>query len=174
MSQSQFKAKPRSKNDLKMFAFGLRSALEMEDVPQIDIIRILEHDLLGAFGEALELEIVDVSEMEEYALYRFDLNKIIIREDVYIAAANMNPRHRFTIAHEIGHLFLHKHVKQLARSDVKRKIFEDPEWQANVFAAEFLAPTHLIGDLSPSEIASTFGISNQAALKRFNDVQNNR
>ncbi|WP_214857975.1 ImmA/IrrE family metallo-endopeptidase [Exiguobacterium sp. s191] len=174
MSQSQFKAKPRSKRDLREFAFGLRSALEMEDVPQIDIIRILEHDLLGAFGESLELEIVETCEMEEYALYRFDLNKIIIREDVYLAAANMNPRHRFTIAHEIGHLFLHKNVKQLARSDVKRKIYEDPEWQADVFAAEFLAPSHLLGNLSPSEIASTFGISRQAALKRFNDVQNNK
>lgn len=170
MSQSQYKASPVSIKDLRTYAFLLRQAMNMENTLQIDIIRVLEHNMISAFGESFELEVVETHTMPDYALYLPESNKMLIREDVYLAAASMNARHRFTIAHEIGHLLLHRNVK-LARSDGERKIYEDPEWQANVFAAEFLAPAHLIGGMSAAEISLAFGISKQAATNRYNSIK---
>lgn len=173
MSQSQYKANPISIKDLTTYAFLLRQAINMENTFQIDIIRVLEHNMISAFGDSFEMEVVEANSMSNYALYLPESNKMLIREDVYLAAASMNARHRFTIAHEIGHLLLHRNVK-LARTDRARKIYEDPEWQANVFAAEFLAPTHLIGEMSVTEISLAFGISRQAATNRYNSIQRMR
>ncbi|WP_214889816.1 ImmA/IrrE family metallo-endopeptidase [Exiguobacterium sp. s142] len=174
MSHSHYKTKPRSRKDLRMFAYILRQALGYSDLARLDIVRVLEHDLVKVFGDDFEYEVVEVDEMEEYAICLPDLCKIIIREDVYVEAAKGYVRHRFTIAHEIGHLFLHHDVKKLARIGGKLpdlKVFENPEWQANEFAGEFLAPSHLIGNLSVEEIATTFNVSKQVAIKRYNNVR---
>jgi len=65
-------------------------------------------------------------------------------------------RQRFTIAHEIGHMLLHKgvevHVDRTfrinLRDDVSSQAVDPEEIEANRFAAELLMPEHmLIGDL---------------------------
>ena len=62
-------------------------------------------------------------------------------------------RQRFTIAHEIGHLLLHKgkeiHVDQTVlsmnlRDDVSSKAVDRDEIEANRFAAELMMPTHFL------------------------------
>lgn len=73
-----------------------------------------------------------------------------IREDVYNGACQGKGRDRFTIGHEFAHLLLHDNlVLGLARVDknIKVEIYRDPEWQANVFAGEFLIPTDCIGGM---------------------------
>jgi Zn-dependent peptidase ImmA (M78 family)/transcriptional regulator with XRE-family HTH domain len=72
---------------------------------------------------------------------------------------------RFSAAHELGHLLLH-HDEEPGTHAVER--------QANVFAAEFLAPATEIADLLPSnvdwkrllDLKQTWGISMQALLYR--------
>ena len=39
----------------------------------------------------------------------------------------------------------------------------DPEWQADEFAAELLAPGYLIKDMSVEDVSDKFGISYQCA-----------
>lgn len=71
-------------------------------------------------------------------------------------------RKRLTLAHELGHLVLHNGVAT-----------EDPEREANEFAAEFLMPAHVIKpDLRPAtlghlrDLKRVWGVSMQALFER--------
>jgi hypothetical protein len=75
---------------------------------------------------------------------------LIMTPGVYEAMLDGDGRARFTAAHEIGHGVLHakeitheiahRRVEGLyRRSDIRA--FENPEWQANAFAAALLMPT---------------------------------
>ena len=70
------------------------------------------------------------------------------REDIWVISVNQNhheKRRRFTIAHELGHFFLHGNNQSdfwdettvLFRNNVDSNSME---WQANRFAAELLMP----------------------------------
>ena len=92
-------------------------------------------------------------------------NTIKIREDVYERAYAGYGRDRLTIAHEIGHLILHKPENiSLTRADnVAIPAYLNPEWQANAFAGELLAPYDVIQGKSLMEISNTFGVTVDAA-----------
>lgn len=71
-------------------------------------------------------------------------------------------RYRWTLAHELGHVVLHNQF-----------VDEDPEQQANDFAAEFLMPEHLISPLLHHvtmgrllDLKREWGVSMQAILER--------
>ena len=85
-------------------------------------------------------------------------------------------RQRFTLAHELGHYFLHRNICKnfddnyvFTRADEK----SDPiEWEANRFAAEFLMPEDIFrqmvvkGVTSVDDIADQFGVSTMAVRIR--------
>lgn len=174
MTQSQYKTKPLSRKDIRDIAFVLRGIFGQGKNMNLDIIGVLEAGMFNFFGETYELEIVDKNEMHEYALYLPDIKTIVIREDVYEQALEGNPRHRFTIAHEIGHAVLHNDIRKLARIEGKLpsiKAYEDPEWQANEFAGELLAPAQLIANLTVSEIVDQCGVSWSVASHRYNNIR---
>ena len=129
----------------------------------VDIVRILE--TLQDYG--VEIEIAPVHEMANKHGQTYPAkSKIVIREDVYERACDGHGRDRLTIAHEIGHLILHSTDKiSLARVEKEYEvpICCDPEWQANAFAGELLAPFRFIKGLSISEIQRQYGVSEQAA-----------
>ena len=93
-----------------------------------------------------------------------------IREDVYERATMGVPRDIFTIAHEIGHALLHDDIEEiaLARNDENIKAYENPEWQANTFAGELIAPSDTVKGLSVEEIASIYNCSLQVAEIQLN------
>ena len=174
MTQSQYKTKPLSRKDIRMLAFVLREVFGQGNVLHLDIIGALEKGMFKIFDEVYELEVVGKGEMSEYALYLPDIKTIVVREDVYDQALEGNPRHRFTIAHEIGHAVLHNDIKKLARIDGKIpeiKAYEDPEWQANEFAGEFLAPAHLIANLTIEQIVEHCGVSLSVATHRYKNIR---
>lgn len=90
---------------------------------------------------------------------------------------------RFTVAHEMGHAQLH--AKELAfgsfpfRNQVtfarrsRIRAFEDPEWQANTFAAAILMPMKSLrvlqdqGQLNANELMKVFRVSWPAANRRI-------
>jgi hypothetical protein len=98
-----------------------------------------------------------------------------LSEHTYNAACRDEPRARFTCIHELGHIVL-AHARTLNRETPGRNIqaFEDSEWQANTFAAEFLMPLHLIqaaGMKSAAEIMLEFHASEPAAEVRIKKLQ---
>jgi Zn-dependent peptidase ImmA (M78 family) len=103
-------------------------------------------------------------------------NRIRIREDVYERACNGYGRDRLTMAHELGHLLLHRvEMITLAREDGDILPYKDPEWQANAFAGELLGLYEYIKDMSIIDIASHYGITEKAAsIQRRNPLINVR
>jgi hypothetical protein len=98
-----------------------------------------------------------------------------------------DPQARFTAAHEFGHAQLHgkdqalgtfpfrDHITFAYRSRIRA--FEDPEWQANSFAAAILMPIktmrvlHDQGNLTSNCVMEIFKVSWPAANRRILRLQ---
>jgi hypothetical protein len=59
------------------------------------------------------------------------------------------------------------HSISFARGKIPR--YRDPEWQANTFAGELMAPYELVKDMSAEEIAVKCKMSRQAAKIQYNE-----
>lgn len=155
------KAEPRSKKNIENIVKKLKEDCKISSAKEVDILRIL--DLLTIKYD-YDYEVVTDEKLNKSIYAETDLinKKIYIKESVYEQACLENPRDRFTIAHEIGHLVLHTERIILCRGEEIKK-YESPEWQANVFAAEFLAPKSEIKNLTEEEIAKTYKVSRSVA-----------
>jgi hypothetical protein len=95
---------------------------------------------------------------------------------------------RFTAAHEIGHVSMHsstltkmktlsQYEAALARATASHNYFVDSEFQANIFAAAFLAPDEGLcflerhGKLHVDTVMKTFGMGRKAATARIENYQ---
>lgn len=165
-------ATPRSRISIREYATLVRKSLDIENAFEFPIMFFLEHVLEEIF-EGFCYDIVPDEEMGNRAGETFpELNLIKIKESVYEGALRGNPRDRFTIAHEIGHLFLHRPGSvSYARADKKIKPYQDPEWQANTFAGELLVPMDLIRGLSANHIADKCKVSFQVANIQLNSIK---
>ena len=151
---------PMSRNDIRNFVKDFRHILGLDDVLCFPIVHFIEW-CLPRLG--MNYEIQAVEEMRDtYGLTNTKRNILYIREDVYRRAVEGSPRDRFTLCHELGHFLLHTPDRvSFARGDIPA--FRNPEWQANTFAGELMAPYHLTCHMSVDEIADKCGMSRQAA-----------
>ena len=167
------KVPPLNKQSIKHKARIIRDKLfKLHPSESIDLSRTLEHKL-HLLGVTYEIwEIVDMPDVE--ALTNPDAMTIILREDTYDALCNSNHpkfrRARFTVAHEIGHLFLHEGFA-LARGAIQHEHYEDSEWQADTFAAELLMPTEECLGLTIEEIQAKFLVGYKAAKYKFESLK---
>lgn len=111
-----------------------------------------------------------------YSPFEGDISGMVFRDNARVVIGVNSLHHpnrqRFTIAHEIGHMLLHKgvevHVDRAfrinLRNDVSSKAVDPEEIEANRFAAELLMPEHmLVGDLKGRVI----DFENEDDLRRF-------
>ena len=130
-------------------------------------------DLLGT-GEFEEYSfmVVDGSDPSMQGKWAFtdpERKSICISQEIYDKACENDPQARFTIAHELGHIFLdHKRDAVFARNNVNAEIpaYRDSEWQADTFAAELLMPAELARGKRAKEMEALFGVSASAAQAR--------
>ena len=161
-----YKAQPTSKQEISDYARSLRSVCGYEHKNQFPVVHFLELILPRLFPD-FNLEIAEVEELpfkEGETLP--GTNTIRLRRDVYEAACNSDGRARFTVAHEIGHFLLHTPDSiVLCRMEEGQKLrtFEDPEWQANYFASELLAPIYLARGMNKHQVMEEFLLSERAA-----------
>lgn len=101
----------------------------------------------------------------------------IVYDDVTV---NSSDRIAWTIMHEIGHIILGHLVEfsetALNRGGITSKQYGVLEIEAHYFAAEFLMPTAILKyypKITVNEIALLFGVSEEAAEKKYNRVFNN-
>lgn len=151
-----------SRNKIAEIAQIVRSAVELDDTLYFPVVHFIE---IMAAEDSIDFnyELVEVNELAGiYATTNTSENVMYIREDVYKRAVKGNPRDRFTLCHEIGHYFLHRpETISNARGEVPR--YCDPEWQADAFAGELMAPRNLIKGMTSKEIAEECGMSMTAA-----------
>lgn len=142
-----------------------------ENQAYFPIVQFIELILGDPENPNFNYEIVEPWEMEDmYGSTNTNTNTMKIRKDVYERAVEGVPRDRFTLCHELGHYLLHRpQVMAYARGKVPR--YCDPEWQANTFAGELLAPYDIVKGLSAEQIAMKCGMSMQAAEIQFKEYQ---
>lgn len=160
---------PRSTPEIRKIAAMVRDGLDMSSGP-INMQNLLEIVLPQIYDDfhfdVVEQKLLGLDLARTYPQERL----IEIRSDVYDALCEKNGTARFTVAHELGHLFLHKHPV-LSRGTQDHKIFEDSEWQADRFAAEFLMPYEdCLTCKSYQQIMARYGVSHTAASKRFREL----
>jgi hypothetical protein len=158
-----YKTVPRSKAQIRGFVNRVREIFGIGPKDKLPVLSILEALCSGLDDGGYTLEIVPIDSMRERYAETIPESKIVrIRQDVY---DRENPRDLFTVCHEIGHILLHSNdTVSFARENEHVKTYENPEWQANTFAAEFLAPANMCRKMSIEEIMNTYGCSRQVAI----------
>lgn len=173
MSDMIYQAPPRSGENIENLADAVRRAFNLFDVPFFPVVSLVElglHHLVDGY----EFDVVEVAEMgpREGAVNPLT-GAFMLREDVYEAAINHQPRPRFTVAHEAGHALMHvRTLNRLPITNGEVPIYCDPEWQANRFGGALLMPRHMVGSCtSINEIMSRFGVSRDCAVSRIKTLK---
>lgn len=161
----QIMVQPHSKKDIIEYTYYVRNQLGLGNKLYIPVLYVAEN-IIPMTDETFSCVIMDENVMKnEYANYSPGTNELRIRSDVYDDVYSGVPRHRFTIAHELGHYFMHSDIATFSRCDNRYAVprYRDPEWQANVFASAFLMPPNQICYMTISDVAKKCGTSMQAA-----------
>ena len=171
-----FESVPMSRQQIREYAYLIRKQLHMENTLYFPVAHFLEAlpILLGDPDFCFWVDEDCNFSSGVHAEYIPEENGIRIRNSVYIGACNGNGRDRMTVMHEIGHVLFIKH-SQIAfhrrfQPGQEFPCYKDPEWHAKCFAGEFLVPAHLVGNLSPAEVAQKCGVSLQAATYQLSKI----
>ena len=168
MIANNIKAYPLSNLDIVLMTKQVRHFLKLGELTRIDIIKVLEFALplvVPNFSYVIRA-IEDMDYPDKHAYCIPDKNIIVIREDIYERAVKGEGRDRFTIAHEIAHLLLHKNEAMILTrvyNNETIKTFENPEWQADAFAGELLCPARATRTMTVQAAADFYGVSLDAA-----------
>ena len=171
---SVYKARPMSRKNIETIANSLREMLGLQNVMWIDVIHILEN-VIPVLDEDFHVDIVPDHELDAHARAYPENHVIRIRESVYDGARRGVGRDRFTVMHEIFHFIWHDREEiSLARNPKAVKLYENPEWQADVFAGAFLMPTNLIKGMPVNQIMVSCGVSRSAAQCQWRIANNKK
>ena len=161
---------PRDRNSIRRSTYLLRQKLGLKNTLFFPIVEFLEN-VLPEIDPTFHIEILEDFELPGVqAEYVPSLNVVRIKNSVYEAAVSGYWWARSTLAHELGHYYFHDEKSvRYAKLDPCEKVPPDfdPERQANVFAAELLAPIDLIGGLSEREIGRRCGVSYEIAKRQL-------
>ena len=162
-------AYPQTREAIRRDTYLLRSKLGLTHTSYFPILSFLEN-VLPQIDPSFSLEVLDDSDLPGvYAEYIPSINVIRVKNSVYDAAVSGHWLARSTLAHELGHYYYHdEHSVRYAKFDYLEKLPPDfdPERQANIFAAELLAPINLIGGMSKEQIGKEFGVSYALAKRQ--------
>lgn len=162
-----FCVSPRKEKEIRAAAEQLRKVLVSDDkIKYLQIESILEYKMPELYP-GFRYEIVDPSEMPDREA---EMNPtefcIRIQEPIYRKALEGDGHCRFTIAHELGHFFLHR-AQPLAfgRKAENGNIptYQNSEWQADIFARNLLAPFSMTRGMIAKQIEELFGVSKKVA-----------
>jgi hypothetical protein len=150
LPHNKFKCKWIHRQDLCKHADEIRSIYWRENILPIDMEKIIELRL------GLDIEPIHglFSMIDTDAWLKIDLSGIVVDYDSYMNEKFAN-RLRFSLAHEIGHYFLHKDIYsklpfgsledwKVFMANVGEGVYKDFEWQANEFAGRFLVPYDIL------------------------------
>lgn len=162
-------AVPLSRKKIRELAKLVRKMSGYDKRTYFPIVEFIEFVLGDPDNPDFNYEIVEPLEMEDmYGNTNTETNVMKIRRDVYERAVMGIPRDRFTLCHELGHYFLHQpQLMSYPRGEIPR--YMQPEWQANTFAGELMAPYELVKDMPVEEIMKSCGMSRQAANIQYNE-----
>jgi hypothetical protein len=147
----------------------LRTKLGLAESSVFNIVGVLHRRMTRIFPDfqictASESELGTIEAYTEY-----NPTRMIVRADVFHLASYDEPRCRFSLAHELGHLALHPGIPRPRKSIEKQRISVIPrsrslEAQADTFAGFFLMPRVIALEFDkPEALAKKCRVSRQAA-----------
>jgi hypothetical protein len=166
-----YRVSPRNIFSIREHALLVRKALVKKDSPFFCMAPFIEQ--LHEYG--IIYDVVDADDLPQgiEACCMPEFRLITFAEETYSKACEDDPRARFTVMHELGHILL-AHTRMFHRDNGKKiEAYEDSEWQANQFAAEFLMPLDHItqkGLTTANEIMLTYQVSAPAADRRVTEI----
>ncbi len=130
--------------------------------------------------ERLKIDIVPIANLQEWfdmvGCTSADMKYIYVDQSV---ADSRESRFRFTLAHEIGHVWLHKEAFTNLREDapepgewrafirgIPSAIYSSMEWQANTFAGLVLVPSSCLRRGFDQSVGAIRKMMKSPALKR--------
>lgn len=177
---TDYKVRFRSYAKVAEIAVNARKKLGIGTYYTFNIVKILR----GLVGEefqslgALKLDIFD-EERDRIAYVTFAPLTLHVHREVWELADWGEPKSRFILAHELGHILMHGHYLQAFSEDEKARLKfvqpeESAETQANWFAECFLAPDHLARSCKDeSELCQQFDFPCDYAPTRLDDLKRN-
>ena len=160
---------PRSMKNIREIVNRIKKQCGLYESLQFPIVFFWEQIIPKYFHDYrfLYVEDEELDGLEAYTDHNLKIVKV--KTSIYERALNGTPKDTFTLAHEIGHLFLHDGEAMIfARTSERFPAYKSAEWQANYFAAEMLMPSHLIIDMSIDEIKIKCHVSEKAASIQLN------
>ena len=175
---SDWIASPRSAREIAAIAVTARDILGFNNAYVPNLAGILENELpklIPDYTFVVEGELFDSDGSAVFAQTHFTPPSINFTELKYLGLVENDPHARFTAAHELGHMLLHRTDKKLNRAPGVRAKYGNKsfssEWQANEFGANFLVPEHIARCFDdPSELAANTLVSLRVAQIRLNSL----
>ena len=167
---------PLSRYNIEDRANSIRRIFGLENTFYFDIVQFLEWIFPKIISDFVLIPVGNNELDRDFARAYPDNNLILVREEVYVNACNKKGRDRLILAHEFSHCMLHKGISPAYANSSTGvlKPYESSEWQATVMAAQLLASTYLVKNLSVRQIMSRFGVSESAAQTQLNVANDNR
>jgi len=173
MSESDFIAPAVSWNDVAKTAEDVRAKTGYTTEPDYPVMAVVENLLYTRLG-FVELRVSHPADMPGIAAQTSPSGDFIeLSENIYRGAWENDGFSRFTVAHELGHLFMHTRVPlRRVQAAVRIKPFRSGERQANRFAAELLMPlTRISAGDTTHAVAERHSVSLQAAQTRLTQLK---
>lgn len=155
--------------------------------------KMTAQDVLSEYyGETIQLpvDVVGIAKSQGIEVYKIkfrppadkDMLGLIQKRDnsvrIIVNSEDIVTRRRFTIAHELGHFFLHHNGYEIEYLDKRSNTTNPEETEANRFAAELLMPEDLLRReydklMFPTarQLSRVFKVSEQAMSVRLKSLK---
>lgn len=169
----------RSREAIASIARDWRIAGNVDHREYFDIVDFIENCLSKRYLKKgnLKIEFFNATSSEAPASVSYNPLLLRVDQETWDLAKLGDPRSRFILAHEVGHIVLHDHhAKSFSKNPELRLRFpmdeNKSEWQADNFADPFLASDQIILQIGEeNEIAITCGIPLENVIHRLQRLQ---
>lgn len=148
-----YKVRSRGRDQIAETALRARQRASCGRQWTFNVATYVEEVLVRQLSGGLHLSLFDKQDGEPPARVTFGPTTLHVDRGIWnLAKFHNQPYARFVIAHEIGHLLLHRDQAMAFSDQLRAKPTYYPdhqssEWQASVFALHFLLPRYMVIEL---------------------------